>query len=95
MIPDSLSEKRKENMELTPEQEETIRTIMAEMDCSIGFPCFKSGFEELTPVRIISDNAIECLRPRASCCQMALRFGSNFPFCKCPLRKYLALELGR
>ena len=40
-------------MELTAEQEADVQKIMAEMHCSKGFRCYKSGFEDLAPVEVI------------------------------------------
>ncbi len=82
-------------MELTPEQEADIQKIMAEMDCSAGFPCYNSGFEDLTPVRVLSYGPVECLRAKNAPCPVSMRFGLQDRRCECPLRKYVALELGK
>ncbi len=56
-------------MELTEEQKAAIDKIMAEMDCPVGFPCYESGFDGLTPVRVLSYGPVECLRAKESSCQ--------------------------
>jgi len=82
-------------MELTTEQETDVQKIMAETDCPRNFRCYKSGFEKLTPVKVLSATGIECLKARESFCRMSVSFGMNTMLCECPLRKYVALELGR
>ena len=82
-------------MELTTEQETDVQKIMAETVCERSFRCYKSEFENLTPVKVISDNAVECLNAKDSFCPMSYRFGFNTMLCECPLRRYLALELGK
>lgn len=83
-------------MELTSEQESKVREIMAGMDCPKSFRCYESGFEDLTPVQVISRNGlVECHGAGKSLCTKCVRFGSDCAFCKCPLRKYVAVTLGR
>ena len=69
---------------------------MAEMDCPKGFGCYKSKFDDLTAVEAFpGNNIVGCLRTDPSSCPMAFTFGIGKGFCKCPLRQYVALELGR
>ncbi|KPK41783.1 MAG: hypothetical protein AMJ65_08790 [Phycisphaerae bacterium SG8_4] len=86
-------------MELTVEQEADVQKIMAEIDCPRDFHCCKSGFEHLAPVKVMSDNAVVCPKAREYLCRMATKFGLNsilsIMLCRCPLRRYAALELGR
>jgi len=82
-------------MQLTAQQEADVQKIMAEMDCPHGFPCYKSGFEKLTPVKVLSATGIECFKARELFCRMSVAFGLSTMICKCPLRKYVALNLGR
>ena len=82
-------------MELTVAQETDVQTIMAETDCPRSFRCYESGLDNLTPVKVISDNAIECDKAKELFCPMSYRFGFNTMLCECPLRRYLALELGK
>ena len=82
-------------MELTAEQEADVQKIMAEMECPHSFRCCKSKFEKLVPVRVLSATAIECLKVEESFCKMSVSFGLSTMICKCPLRRYVALELGR
>ena len=80
-------------MELTREQKAEIEKIMAEMDCAAGFRCHKSGFNDLTPVRVLSYGPVECLKPKDSHCRMSHTFGLDSMLCTCPLRRHMAFIL--
>jgi hypothetical protein len=89
-------------MELTVGQEADIQKIVDEIDCPKSFPCYESKFEDLTPVKAFSGtDVIKCLREKESHCSKSFKFKFGFnaifaiSLCKCPLRKYVALELGR
>ncbi len=83
-------------MELALQQESDVQRIMAEMDCPKGFHCCESEFESLTPVEVIpGSKLVECLKAKESYCPMSFTFGLDSAFCKCPLRRYMAIELGR
>ena len=86
-------------MQLTAEQEADVQKIMAEIDCPRDFLCCTSGLEDLTPVQIMSDKAVVCPKAKEYSCRMATCFGLNgilsIMLCMCPLRRYVALELGR
>jgi len=86
-------------MKLTPEQEADVQKIMAEIDCPRNFHCCESGFEDLAPVKVMSDNAVACPKKREYSCPMAISFDLStilsIMLCRCPLRSYAALELGR
>jgi hypothetical protein len=83
-------------MELTADQKHKIKAIMAGMDCPKGFCCYESKFEDLTPVKAFPGNdVLECRRASQILCPMSFTFGIGKLFCKCPLRKYVALELSR
>ncbi len=82
-------------MELTAEQETDVQKLMAQISCPRNFACYESKFEDITPVRVISDNAIECFKAKEFFCQMSISFGMSTMLCRCPLRRYVALNLGR
>ena len=83
-------------MELTVKQEADVQKIMAAMDCPKGFRCYVSKFEKLIPVRVYyGANVIRCLHEERLNCRYGLVFGAGILFCKCPLRNYVAFELGR
>ena len=78
-------------MEITKEQARQIERIASEMECPEDFKCRKSGFENLCKTKLIAgDQLVECLEE--SRCKFALTFG-NSAFCKCPLRRYIAINL--
>lgn len=83
-------------MELTAEQDREIKAIISAMDCQYGFPCYESRFEKLIPVQIFRGaNVIRCQHMARRSCQYGSVFGDGIVFCKCPLRTYVAFELGR
>ena len=83
-------------MELTAEQDRKVKAIISAMDCTYGFPCYESRFEKLIPVQIFRGaNVIRCRHKGRRTCQYGSVFGDGIVFCKCPLRTYVAFELGR
>ena len=86
-------------MQLTAEQEADVQKIMEEMDCPRNFLCCASGLEDLAPVHVMSDEAVVCPRAKEDSCRMATSFGLNgilsIMLCRCQLRRYVALQLGR
>ncbi len=83
-------------MELTLEQKESVRKIMAGMDCPKGFVCRKEGFESLCRAHVYGGAAlVQCLSSDSPDCCMSYAFSDDVHFCNCRLRRYAALELGR
>jgi hypothetical protein len=83
-------------VELTQQQEYEIKQIMAGMDCPRAFRCYKSGFEDLTPVEVFGgSDLVQCRKAAESYCSMSFSFGPRTTFCKCAIRKYVAQHLGR
>ena len=80
-------------MDLTDEQKKRIEEIMASMECSKDFKCYKSDFENIC---IAKDKGLEeyadCLEKAHEYCEYKLSFGSGI-LCKCPLRVYIAKNL--
>lgn len=82
-------------MRVSDEDWDQIKRIVAVVDCPKDLCCYKSGFKNLSPVEAFpGDNIIECQKAGHSRCHMAFRFGRSRKFCRCPLRKYVALHLG-
>jgi len=72
-----------------------IEKIISGMKCSRDFKCYKSGFEDLGKARDIGVKGyVECLEDNPEACVFSVPFGYAF-LCKCPLRVYIAKELGR
>ena len=82
-------------MELTEDQERKIKAIMADMECPKGFRCYESKFEDLGPVEAFPGSyVVECRGTDRSSCLMSFTFDIDMAICACPLRRYVALELG-
>ena len=84
-------------MKLTKECEHEIEQIKATMYCPKNFHCERGGFEDLSPVKVFEGaNVIQCdMANASSCAQSSVLSPFGIAFCMCPLRKYLALQLGR
>ena len=79
---------------MEPEHRAKIDEIMGEMDCPKQFECAKSGFENLCKAKDSGlEHYVDCLEPQPPACSFALSFGVGY-LCQCPLRVYLAKELG-
>ena len=77
-------------------QEADVQKIMAATDCPHGFPCYESKFEKLIPVKLYQGaNVIQCQQAKRLDCGRASVFHKDIVFCKCPLRNYVAFQLGR
>lgn len=76
-----------------------IREIIGEMDCPKHFKCAKLGFEYLCKARDFGDeHHLECLEDLFPACKFVIysdSCGKGTRFCRCPLRVYLARELGK
>jgi hypothetical protein len=82
-------------MEIIQEHKDQIEQIMSEIYCPRDFPCYKSGFEKIGKIRDIkAEGLLECLEKDSEKCQFSLTFGGG-TCCLCPLRIYIASELGR
>ncbi len=82
-------------MEISQKHKAQIEEIISGIECSHDFKCYKSDFEDLAKIRIFrGGDLIECLEDRTQLCELSFRFGLSY-FCKCPLRKYIAKNLGR
>ena len=83
-------------MELTVAQEADVQKIMAGIDCPVGFPCYKSKLEDISPAKLVRGaNVLQCEAGSEQKCPMSYKFSHDIRFCRCPLRRYVALELGR
>jgi hypothetical protein len=81
------------------EQVETgqIEQIMARMECAKDFECYKSGFEKMGRAKDGGlNNYVWCLEEdgKARDCGFSLSFGNGI-LCRCPLRVYVAKNLGK
>lgn len=77
-------------MQLDGEQKRQIEEIIRVMECARNYVCYKSGFENLSRIKIIRDvELVECLEENPQTCKLGFSFGYG-TFCKCPLRYYIA-----
>jgi hypothetical protein len=77
-------------MEITQEHKGPIEQIISEMECPKNFVCYKSGFENLSKIKLIAGGErIVCLEEEQLRCKFALFYGSLM-LCQCPLRNYIA-----
>jgi hypothetical protein len=82
-------------MDITEEHRTQIEEIISGMKCPKDFKCYKSGFEDLSKIRIFQGGkVIECFEERSLLCKLSFSFGNGY-FCKCPLRKYIATNFNR
>ncbi len=82
-------------MEITQEHKTQIEEIISGMECSKDFKCYKSGFDNLSKIRIFRDGeVVECLEQHAQLCEFSFVIGRGH-FCKCPLRIYIAKNFNR
>jgi hypothetical protein len=78
--------------------DETVRQrideIMGGMDCPKHFMCVEGGFEHICKAEDIDlDDHLVCLDEHPGRCVFALPFGLAH-FCRCPLRVYIARNVG-
>ena len=72
-----------------------VEEIAAQMECPEDFRCARSGFERLCKARAYGlDNILECLEEVPTLCRYAVPYG-YVNFCLCPLRTFIAQELGK
>ena len=82
-------------MGMIQEHKNQIDQIMSEINCPRDFPCYKSDFEKLGKIRDVkAEGLLECLEEGSDECQFSLSFGETTS-CLCPVRIYIASELGR
>ena len=81
-------------MEVTQEQKRQIEEIIETMKCSKDFKCYKSDFENICKAKDGGlEGYVDCLEKAHEYCEYKLSFGSGI-LCRCPLRVYLAKNLG-
>jgi hypothetical protein len=81
-------------MEISNEHRTEIEEIMERMECPTHFKCYRSGFENICTVKtVVPGKLIECLDENGKSCTFGLHYGSAI-LCQCPLRNYVAKNLG-
>jgi len=82
-------------MEFAEEQLSNVIGIMEKFNCQQHFLCFNSNFKNICECSVIGEDFVECMDERATICKTSSRFKENRYLCNCPVRRYLAIELGR
>ena len=75
-----------------------IQEIIGGMQCPKGFKCVEGGFENLCKVKTFGgEQFLQCLEETSPPCPFAGVYDHGFQmrFCRCPLRVYLAKNLGK
>lgn len=76
---------------------EQIKDIMSRMKCPKDFECYKSGFKNLCKAKDTGIGSFaECLEENTHGCRFLLPFGTtNTNLCMCPVRIYIARNMGK
>jgi len=80
------------------EDKKKIQEIIGKIKCAKNFKCAESGFENMCKARDFGDDhALHCLDDSPTPCPFAAVYNDGFEmrFCRCPLRIYLAKNLGK
>ena len=82
---------------LKEEDKKVIRRMIGTIKCEKNFKCAEAGFKSLCKTRDFGDDhALHCLdnSPSPCCFASVYKDGFEMRFCRCPLRIYLAKNLG-
>ena len=80
-------------MEESHEQE--IEKIISQTSCPKGFTCYKKGFHSLCKAKDVGlESHVQCLDSNSNGCAFSVRYGYSY-YCRCPLRVYVAKNLGK
>ena len=85
-------------IEIKEKNRKKIQEIIDGMQCPKDFKCAACGFENLCRVRDFGDEqSLQCLEETNPPCPFAgvYDFGFQMYFCRCPLRVYIAKNLGK
>jgi hypothetical protein len=80
------------------EDKKKINALLDQIECPKGFKCAESGFGRLCEARDFGDEKhLLCLEKKDPPCSFALiyDYGHETRFCRCPLRVYLARNIGK
>ena len=83
---------------MTKDVRKKINEILDQIKCPKGFTCAETGFKKLCKARNFGNEFyLECLEKTSPPCPFALvyDYGTETRFCSCPLRVYLAKNLGK
>ena len=87
-------------MDLTSQQRQDVEDIIKTMECPVNFRCYASEFRSLCAVTSIGGGKLiecsdgQCANGDADTCPFRFSPGVG-RFCRCPLRRYAAIQLNR
>lgn len=79
-------------MQIESQHKSKIEELAAQVECPWEFRCTTSDFTDVPEVKD-PGLPVECLASRGEDCPLGLHFG-NAILCRCPVRMYLAKEVG-
>ncbi|OHB75534.1 MAG: hypothetical protein A2Z25_07480 [Planctomycetes bacterium RBG_16_55_9] len=85
-------------IEIAEKDRKRIQEIKDQMQCPKGFKCAEGEFEGLCKIRDFGDEqSVQCLEEASPPCPFAgvYDYGFQMRFCRCPLRVYVAKNLGK
>jgi hypothetical protein len=85
-------------IKMKEEDSKRIQDIISGMQCPKNFKCTESGFEDLCKAKDFGDEeSLQCLEETSPPCPFVgvYNYGFQMRFCRCPLRVYLAKNLGK
>jgi len=90
------------NIQMEEEHKRKIEEIKSQMKCRKNFACCSNGSQQFCKANLVAgDRLVECdpsnyehSETKRPDCQFALSFGYSTFFCTCPLRIYVAKNLG-
>ena len=84
---------------LEREKEDVVRDMkivefMGKLKCPKNFQCYNKKFEELCKADSFGEtNVLLCLEEEPQLCTFSLSYKDSY-YCQCPLRNYIAEEIG-
>ena len=85
---------------LEKEREDVVRDMkvvgfMGDLKCPKDFQCYKRKYEELCKTDYFGEtNVLLCLEEEPQSCTFSLSYKERY-YCQCPLRNYIAEEIGK
>jgi hypothetical protein len=80
---------------LDKKQRQQLEEIVNGIKCPKNFRCYKSGLEYLCKAEDIGQESfLACKEKDGATCKFAVPLGKAY-FCQCPIRIYIAKNLGK
>ena len=76
-------------------QDMKVVNFMGELKCPKNFKCYKKKYEKLCKADYFGETTVLlCLEEEPQSCTFSLLFHNTY-YCQCPLRNYIAEEIGK